>query len=185
MRSIMFACCTVFAGMAGAQVPTVASSAPVNASIVLDVPGGFYHSFLINTVDKPIAETVELRIEKRNAHPQWVPGSTLCVTAASSSHEACLRVSASGLSGDTLSVARMMFDKRDKRGPLSHDPVAGTFKMGDRIRIAVRAGPDSVEFKVGDGAWMMQALPFTPEAISLICSSAVCTMRLGEALNAP
>jgi len=171
--------------MAWAQPAPVATTAPVNAAIVLDVPGGFFHSFLINTVEKPIAETIELRIDKRNEHPKWVPGGTVCVTAASTSYEACVRVAARASSGNELLVARILFDKRDKKGLVSLDPVAGSYKMGDKVRMAVRSGPDSVEFKLGEGPWLMQALPFTPETLVLNCSSAVCTMRLGEAINAP
>jgi len=179
MRFFVFVCCALFTGLAGARSATLDDLVPGDSLLLLNVSAGHYRSFLLETAGGPLDEHIELSIEKANPDPKWAPSSMICVTAKSSSYEACLRFTARDPGASTVYGSRLLF-KDDKKTLLSQEPVPGSFTMGKAVRIALRSGPDTVEFKVDDGAWLMQALPFSPEAVRLNCSSALCKLRLGD-----
>jgi hypothetical protein len=179
MRFFVFVCCALFVGSGCARIGPLDDVAPGDSLLLLNVTAGHYQSLLLETVGDSIDEHVELSIEKANPDPKWAPSSMVCVTAKSSSHEACLRITARKPGASEVTVIRLLF-KDDKKTLLSQEPVPGNFTMGKPVRIALRSGPDTVEFKVDGGAWLKQALPFTPEAVRLNCSSALCKLRLGD-----
>ena len=181
MRFVLLgAWCVVIAGPACAQtVPQAEALAPRQSLMLLNVSGGKFQSYVLETAGKPVEQNLELTIESVNPDPEWAASAMICAVAKSSTYEACLRVSKRDRNSTALSAARLFF-KDEKRMLLSQDPVAGNFEVGNKIRIALRSRSDAVEFKVDDGAWLMQALPFTPEALRLVCSSALCKLQLNE-----
>ena len=183
MRSILLLCSGLLAGLVCACAPAE-EMAQGDALIVMNVSGGHFQRLLLESVGNPIEERIELTIDKRNRDPQWGPSGMVCAVVKASSYEACLRISAREANSDVLYATRLFF-KDNKKTLLSQEPVPGTFAMGDRIGIALRSGPDRIEFKVGDGAWLMQALPIPPEAVRLICSSAQCRFRVPDSTKAP
>jgi len=177
MRFLVLLCCALLSGSTIARMtPSPDDTAVGESLLLLNVSGGHYQSFVLETSGS-LDERIELSLDKANPDPQWAPSSMVCATAKSSSYEACLRISARDANASDVYVTRLLF-KDDKRTLLSQEPVTGTFNMGKPVRIALRSGPDTVEFQVDGGAWLMQALPFTPEALRLNCSSALCKLRL-------
>ncbi|MGX4641709.1 hypothetical protein [Massilia sp. SYSU DXS3249] len=188
MRSILLgACSALVAGLACAQtVPSHEQLAQSQSLMWLNVKGGQFQSLVVDSFDSPVEIKMELTLERANPHPKWVPGSSVCVVDKSSDHQACVRIAAYNAEADGVYAYKTFHKTTDGRTTmLTHEPIAGQFKMGSKIRVAVRSGADSVEFKVEDGAWLMQALPFTPHALRLLCSSALCKLRLNENTAAP
>jgi hypothetical protein len=183
MRSILLLCSGLLAGLMCACAPV--EEMPLgDAVVVMNVSGGQFQRLLLESVRDPIEERIELTIDKRNRDPQWAPSGMVCAVVKASTYEACLRISAKEADSDVLYATRLFF-KDNKKTLVSQEPVPGTFEMGDRIEIALRSGPDRIEFKVGDGAWLTQALRFPPEAVRLICSSAQCRFRVPDSPKAP
>ena len=188
MRSILLGvCCAFFASQAGAQTVPPNEQLVQNQSLLwLNVKGGQFQSLLLDSFDAPVQMEMELTLESVNAHAQWAPGASVCVVGKASDVETCIRIAGYGNGSTDAYVFKALHSDKDGRKTLmTRDPVPGQFKIGSKIRIALRSGPDSVEFKVDDGAWLMQALPFTPQALRLICSSALCKLRLNDKDSTP
>ena len=188
MRSILLGvCCALLATQAGAQtVPPNEQLAPSQSLLWLNVKGGQFQSLLLDSFDAPVQMEMELTLENANHHPKWMPGAGVCVVGKSSKVETCIRIAAYGNDSTDAYVFKALHGDKDGRQVLmTREPVPGQFKIGNKIRIALRSGPDSVEFKVDDGAWLMQALPFAPQALRLSCSSALCKLRLNEKGSTP
>lgn len=183
MRSILIgACGALVAGLASAQgVPSNEQLAQNQSLMWLNVPGGHFQSLLLDSFDASVQMDVELTLESANPHPKWVPGATLCVAGKASDHEACVHIAAyNGQSTGVYAYRSLNKTQGGRSTRVSQEPIAGEFRMGEKIHVAVRSRADSVEFKVGNGPWLMQALPFTPQALRLVCSSALCKLRLNE-----
>ena len=181
MRPILYALCIALslpAGSATAQaVQAMEEPAPGDAALWINAPGGKYHDFETGTFGDPVNLKAELTLERVNPHPKWAARAGVCVHGAASDYRACVHASRLYEGSSELQVSKSLY-KDDGRTLVASEPVAGTFSVGSRMRIELRSGADTVEFKVGDGPWMMQALPFSPQTVKLSCSSALCRLRL-------
>lgn len=119
--------------------------------------------------------TVELTIKRINTHPRFGPRGGVCVSSGASDHHACIYVERRHADGTELQVKRNLYKGK---ALMSSVPMAGGFEVGSPIMIGLRSRADAIEFKVDDGAWQMQALPFSPQPIDVLCASAVCKLHL-------
>ena len=180
MRLLLSAACTLslLAHAASAQsVPPTAEPALGDTILQLNVEGGRYMELETGTVGNPIDLAAELAIERINEHPKWAARSSVCVRNASSDYQACVHVSQRYSDGRELVVNRTLYKDHGKT-LVSSEPVQGSFEVGSKIAIGVRSGADTIEFKVGAGPWLMQALPFSPKSVYMSCSSALCRLLL-------
>ena len=177
MRLILASLCIALSLAACATTTPPPGIAVGESVLLLNVEGGKFEEFRSMTVGTPIEQTVDLAIERVNPDPRWLPLASVCARSADFEHSTCVHLSALYKGSSDLMLTRKLYQDRGAT-MLLREPLPGKYSLGEPVTIGLRSGPNMIELKVGKNPWQMHSLPFTPETVYLICSSALCMLRM-------
>jgi hypothetical protein len=172
----VFACCVLLlAAAVWAQLPS-GPPGPGEVALSINARGGTYLQLEVPLKEND-QDDVALSIDSKNDDPQWGATIVLCVLGEPPSEQVCLRFANAQKNVRVLTALKGVVGK-DGKTVLNSDDLQGSYRIGETIKVDLRVSPESVEFRINEGAPIKQRPSFAPHILRMGCSSALCTYRL-------
>jgi hypothetical protein len=171
----VFACCVLLgAATVLAQLPS-GLPGPGEVALSINARGGTYLQLEVPLKEND-QDDVALSIDSENNDPQWGATINLCVLGEPPSEQVCLRFARAKKNGELTALKGVV--GKDGKTVLNSDDLQGSYRIGETIKVDLRVSPESVEFRINEGAPIKQRPSFAPHILRMGCSSALCTYRL-------
>jgi len=150
--------------------------APGEVTLSINADGGSQQQLEMPLADNDQGKVI-LSVASVNEDPRWGPTINVCILGTASTEQACLRFTRRKKEDDALTAMKSI-GLANGKALLRSDTLPGRYHIGEKIKIGIRLGTDSVEFRLNDGEPIMQSLTFAPRILRMGCSSALCTYRV-------